>query len=237
MRTHRGIDRLRPIVTAWAHIMRSPIPAPATWLISAVFLVGALTAPDADAVRPAAQAAAIERFQHLGAGDVAGIEALATELRSSSAAEPGDPVLRAYAGASTAKQATTTWLPWRKIAHVEDGLALIDKALAQLGPAHDAPAHRGVPASLETRFVAANTFLALPAMFNRHERGARLLADLAGSPLLDSAPLAFRAEVWLRAGIEAAKDKRSDEARKWLDKVAASGAPQASAAQLRLKEI
>ena len=36
-----------------------------------------------------------------------------------------------------------------------------------LQPAHDAPLHRDTPASLETRFVAANTFLGMPSMFNR----------------------------------------------------------------------
>ena len=74
-------------------------------------------------------------------------------------------------------------------------------------------------------------------MFNRHERGARLLDEVLKSPLFDAAPAGFKASVWLRAGLEAQKAQRTDEARQWLQKAAASGAPQAAAAQARLKAL
>ena len=134
-------------------------------------------------------------------------------------------------------RARTTLLPWRKMSYAEDGLAQIDKALAMLTPGHDAPLHRGTPASLETRFVAANTFLALPAMFNRHPRGAKLLEDVLESPRFATSPLPFRGEVWLRAGLQAASGKRVDDARRWYGEVIRSGAPQAGVAQARLKEL
>jgi hypothetical protein len=134
-------------------------------------------------------------------------------------------------------RAKTTLLPWRKIGHVEEGLAQIDKALAQLTPAHDAPEHRGVSASLETRFVAANTFLALPGLFNRGPRGAQLLDEVLRNPLLESSPASFRGSVWMLAAGEAVKAKRPDDARRWLDKVVETSAPQAAAAQARLKEL
>jgi hypothetical protein len=181
--------------------------------------------------------AALAEFQRALDGQQAAIEPAAQQLLALSQADPANPVLRAYAGAATAMRASTTLLPWKKMGHAEDGLALIDKALAQLTPAHDAPLYRHVPASLEVRFTAAGTFLALPSMFNRHERGQKLLDELVKSPLLETAPAPFKATVWMRAGQEAAKAQRSAEARQWFEKVSASGAPQAPAAQARLKAL
>lgn len=187
-------------------------------------------------VAPAATAAdaALARFVDTLAGDGAAIERSAAELQHLSEAQAGDPVLRAYAGAAVARLARTTWLPRKKLAFAEEGLALIDKALAQLEPAHDAPLHRGVPAVLDTRFVAATTFLALPAMFNRQERGRKLLAQLLASPLLEAAPLPFRASVWMRAAQLADETQDPAQARAWYEKVASSQAPQAEVARRRL---
>lgn len=200
----------------------------------------ALLAPLAPALAAAnetAVAAALAEFQRALGGQQSAIEPAATQLLSLSQAEPANPVLRAYAGAATAMRSSTTLLPWKKLSHAEDGLALVDKALAQLTPAHDAPLYRHVPASLEVRFTAAGTFLAMPSMFNRHERGLKLLDEVAKSPLIDKAPPPFQGVVWMRAGQEAAKAQRNAEARAWFQKVSASGAPQAPAAQARLKDL
>ncbi len=189
------------------------------------------------AVTPEAFANAFAQFQKAGQGDEHDIQSAVGLWKDLSAAEPTDPVLRVYAGSATAMQSGTTMLPWRKMSYAEDGLALIDKALAQLTPAHDRPAHRGVPASLETRFVAASTFLKLPDMFHRHERGEKLLADVLQSPLFETSPLGFKVVVWMRAGDEAAQAKRGSEAREYFAKVAASNQPQAAAAQVKLKGL
>ncbi|WP_088281976.1 hypothetical protein [Ideonella sp. A 288] len=211
-------------------------PIALTPLVLALGLHLFVAAPAA-AVSPQAYADATAQFQRATEGQTSAIDGAAAQWRALSDAEPTDPVLRAYAGAATSMRALTTLLPWRKISHAEDGLALLDKALAQLTPAHDAPAHRGVPATLEVRFTAASTFLSLPSMFNRGARGARLLDEVVRSPLLEAAPMAFRAQVWLRAGLEAAKDKRTDEARLWLQKAGTSGTPVAAQAQARLGEL
>lgn len=178
---------------------------------------------------------AMAQFQRATEGDKDAIEGAAQKWREVSAAHPQDPVPRAFAGAATTLLATTTLLPWRKMSHVEDGLALIDKALAMLTPAHDTELRLNVPVSLETRFVAASTFLNLPSMFNRSARGAKLLAELQSGPLFDAAPTPFRASVWMTAANEAAKAQRADEAKALWQKVVASGAPQAAAAQAKLK--
>jgi hypothetical protein len=126
---------------------------------------------------------------------------------------------------------------WRKMAHADDGLALLDKALAQLTPAHDQQQLDGVPVSLQTRLVAVGTFLALPSMFNRGERGARLLDNLVKSPQLTSTPVGFQAAVWMQAAKQAQRQQQKDEARQWLGRVVASGAPQSAEAAALLKGL
>jgi hypothetical protein len=207
---------------------------------AAALMAGAIVAtapPPARAADAPTFAAAIAEFDRALGGDEAAIAPAAERLSKLSAAEPTDPVLRAYAGAATAMRARTTMLPWKKMGHAEDGLALLDKALAQLTPAHDAPLYRGVPASLEARLTAATTFLAMPSMFNRHARGLKLLEEVTASPLLEGAPLRFKGAVWMRAAQEALKAEDKTAARDWFGKVAASGAPQAADAQARLKDL
>jgi hypothetical protein len=143
----------------------------------------------------------------------------------------------AYAGAATSMKATTTWLPWKKMSYAEDGLAMLDKALALLTAAHNAPLQHDTPAVLEVRFVAANTFLAVPGFMNRGARGARLLNDVLTSPLLLASPLQFRADVWLAGARLAASEKRPEEARKYLNLVIESKAPQMEAARSQLKAL
>ncbi|MFZ2652313.1 MAG: hypothetical protein WA210_19620 [Burkholderiaceae bacterium] len=195
-----------------------------------------LTAP-ALAADAASFDTAFQEFQRANTGVDAAIDTAAERFGALSVASPGDPVLLAYTGAATAMRARTTLLPWKKMSFAEDGLARIDKALGMLTPAHDAPMYRGTPASLETRFTAASTFLALPGMFNRYARGAKLLDEVLASALLASAPLPFRGAVWLRAGSEAISDKRPDDARRLLQQVVSNGAPQADKAQAKLKEL
>ena len=77
----------------------------------------------------------------------------------------------------------------------------------------------------------------MPSMFNRTARGRRLLDEVLQSPLLEASPLPFRGTVWLRAGVAAAADNRPADARRWFEQVVSSGAPQAGAAQAKLKEL
>lgn len=164
--------------------------------------VNALAASD-EAFVPAFQS-----FVKAANGEEAAIGHAVQAFGALARAEPASPVLLAYSGASVALQAKTTMFPWKKIAYAEDGLAQLDKALALLGPAHEAVGQNHVPAVLDVKLVAANTFLALPGMFNRHDRGLKLLAEVAHSPLLASAPAPFRETVEKavrKAGLEGAK--------------------------------
>jgi hypothetical protein len=201
-----------------------------------VLLLGALGA-QVGAVPAAQFQSAFEQFILATQGQESAIEKSIqtfTELRQS---EPANPVLLAYLGATTAMRANTTYLPWKKMTYAEDGLALLDKALAGLSAAHNKPVQHDVPGVLEVRLVAANTFLAVPGFMNRSARGARLLGEVLDSPLLAGAPLAFRGDVWLAAAKLAMKDQRVDDARKYLDWVVRADAPQAAAARAQLKAL
>ena len=194
-------------------------------------------------VKPALAAAeadflsAAKDFDAAQAGDAAALQRAADTFETLLRAEPGNPVLMAYMGAATAMKASTTLLPWKKLGFAEDGLALLDKALDLLTPAHEAPLYRHTPAVLETRLTAATTFLAVPGFMNRGERGAKLLQQVLESPLLAASPLPFRGVVWMRAGRQALKDQRPADARRWFELVVAQNAPQAPAAQATLKDL
>ncbi|MES2583280.1 MAG: hypothetical protein V4627_11240 [Pseudomonadota bacterium] len=191
----------------------------------------ALAAPEAQ-FQPA-----FKQFIQASSGDTAAIGQAADAFADLLKSEPTNPVLMAYSGSATAMKAGTTMLPWKKMTYAEDGLAQLDKALAMLSPAHDAPVQHGTPGVLEVKFVASNTFLAVPGFMNRNERGAKLLGEVVDSPLLATAPLPFKGSVWLSAAKEASKAKNTAEAKRYLDLIVQQQAPQAPQAQTLLKNI
>jgi hypothetical protein len=203
---------------------------------AAVLLLGVLGG-SVGAVPAAQFQGAFEQFSLARAGDEAAIDKSIQIFAALHQGEPTNPVLLAYLGAGTAMQANTTYLPWKKMGYAEDGLALLDKALTMLTPVHNNPVQHQVPGVLEVRLVAANTFLAVPGFMNRSARGAKLLGEVLGSPLLASAPLVFRADVWLAAARLAIREQRPDDARKYLDWVVKADAPQAAAARAQLKAL
>jgi hypothetical protein len=217
---------------------RNPLfRAVARWLFAATTLASVLSAGVVLAVPEAAFESAFRQFASASAGDGDAVDRAAEAFDTLLKTEPANPVLMAYAGASTSMRASTTILPWKKMGYAEDGLALIDKALALLTPAHDAPLQRGVPGVLEVKFVAASTFLAVPSFMQRSARGGKLLDQVLASPLLASAPLPFKGAVWMRAAEQAATEQRSADARRWLNEVIAQHAPQADKARARLKDL
>ncbi len=180
---------------------------------------------------------AFQSFAKASAGDDSAVDAAAAAFEALHRAQPANPVVTAYAGASVALQAKTALSPFKKMSLADDGLALIDKALAMLTPAHDAPIERGTPGSLEVRFVAANTFLGVPSFMNRAARGRKLLSEVLDSPLFAKAPLPFQGSVWLRAGELAAKEQRADDARRYLNEIVSRNAPQADRARALLRGL
>jgi len=183
------------------------VSAPSAARISACVLSAALWSPMAHAVPDAQFAPAQAVFLKAASGDKSAVDGAADAFAALLKVEPTNPVLLAYSGAATSMKATTTFLPWKMLAHAEEGLAQIDKALALLTPAHNAPLQRGTPAVLEVKLVAANTFMAVPGFMNRKERGERLLKEVLTSPLLASAPTEFQTSVQKAAKAHPVADK------------------------------
>lgn len=188
----------------------------------------AQTPPD-----PAVEAA-IQGFRNAPAADSSAAARTAQALQQLVGRHPGDPRVLAYAGAATARLAGTTLLPWKKMRHAEDGLAQLDKALALIRPEHEQAPAGAVPPALETRLVAANTFLAVPAMFNRSARGEKLLAELLNLPTLASQPASLRSAVFFLAGEHARQTDRPAEARRHYEQVIALKGSEAAAARAAL---
>lgn len=118
------------------------------------------------------------------------------------------PLYSAYIGSALTLKGKAAWMPWNKLRYPEQGLDQLDQALATLKPEHDKVLVRDVAVSLQTRLVAAATFVALPdGIFHRRAQGAKLLAALRADPLLAAAPATFKAEV-------AAAEARLQEAQK-----------------------
>lgn len=194
---------------------------------------GAATAATTDAQFQAA----FQTFQAAQNGDSAALDGSADQFNELLKAEPGHPMLTVYAGAATALKANSTFLPWKKIGYAEDGLALIDKGLALLRPAHDTALLNRSPVSLQARFTAASTFLKLPGFFNRAARGTKLLAEVQASPLLGQATPGFQGAVLMLAGQQAAKEFRNADARRDFNTVIQRGLPQADAAKALLQGL
>lgn len=180
---------------------------------------------------------AFQTFVAAQKGDSGAVERAVEQFDALLKADPGHPLLMAYAGAATAMRAKSTLLPWKKISHAEDGLAQIDKALALLTPAHEAERVNHVPVSLQTRFVAASTFNSLPAFFNRGPRGAKLLAEVQASPLFAASPAGFQGAVLMASAQLAAGEHRAADARRDLTTVIDRNMPQADAARAQLQAL
>ncbi len=213
-------------------VSHRPLPSLVRSVCLAVALAVGSFCASAAALAPDAVIEAGQRLNQTAmAGSASAITQAEAYFAEQVAAHPGDPLLRAYYGASHSRLATTTLLPWRKMSLTEDGLAEIDKALALLGPDHAAAIRRGVSVDLETRFVAASTFLSLPEMFHRKERGQKLLNEVLSHPGFERSPAPFKAAVWSRAASAAQSDGRVADEQHFLKLAAqARSAPAASAA-------
>lgn len=138
-------------------------------------------------------------------GQASRIEPAIAAFEALARAEPAQPLYAAYLGSAIGLQAREAWTPWNKMKYAEQGLDHIDRALNTLKPDHDRQLMRGVPVSLETRFVAANMFISLPdGIFHRRAAGKKLLDEVLRTPALANAPEPFRSAVQ-KAAAEAAK--------------------------------
>jgi hypothetical protein len=133
--------------------------------------------------------------------------------RDLSEAAPADPALLAYAGAAETIVGRDAPTPTDALKITLAGLARVDRAVAQLGPAHDAPGPSGMPAQLETYLVAATTYLGVPEdVFHRRADAKPLLAKALAHPALARMPPGVRAMfAQLEAQVARAEGRPADE--------------------------
>ncbi|MBI3372545.1 MAG: hypothetical protein HY017_12445 [Betaproteobacteria bacterium] len=171
---------------------------------STLALAGMLLLSTATAQPPTASDAqfsdATKIFLRASTGETAEVDPTIAAFEALARAEPRNPVYAAYLGSALSLRARDAWMPWNKLKYTEQGLDHIDRALESLKPEHDKLLLRGTPASLETRLVAARTFIKLPdGIFHRRAAGKKLLADLIKHPAYAASPAAFQAAVRLAA--------------------------------------
>lgn len=171
---------------------------------SVLFAIGTATA-QSPAPPEAAFIDAAKTFAQARDGENGRIEPAIAAFESLARAEPAQPLYAAYLGSAISLKAREAWMPWNKMKYAEEGLDHIDHALEALKPDHDRQSLRGVPVSLETRFVAASTFIKLPdSFFHRRAAGLKLLDQVQRHPAFPAAPEPFRSAVQ-RTASEAAK--------------------------------
>jgi hypothetical protein len=93
-------------------------------------------------------------------GDTAAAERAFGLLTQLATERPDDAVLRAYLGSAHLLAATRVWIPWQKGKLSLEGLALLDRAVAQARE------------NLEIRFLRGASTYHLPFFFDRGEKAA-----------------------------------------------------------------
>jgi hypothetical protein len=190
-------------------------------------------------VAPAGYAQASQQYMAGHGGDAKARDAAIEAFHAMAAAMPGHPVLKAYEGSGIAMQARDAMMPWNKMTLAEKGANALEKAVAQLTPAHDEFLFGGVPESIEVRMIAASTLLALPDIMSRGPMGKRILEAAIASPVFAQSPAPVRVRLLQTAANLAGKEKRKADEKDLLVQVLAI-APQtvhAKQAETRIKEL
>lgn len=106
-----------------------------------------------------------------------------------------NPLYQSYLGACLAMKGKAAWMPWNKLLYTEQGLDKIDAALTSL-PSITGDTVEDNQMRLETRYVAAETFIRIPdEIFHRSSMGKRLLKEVTSSPGYSKTTVEFRAVV------------------------------------------
>lgn len=146
-------------------------------------------------------------------GDKQAVREATNRFRTLSVGHPDDPVFLAYFGASMTLQGRDASSDTDKMRLTRDGLRKIDRALKLLSTGND----KSPSADLETMLVAADSFIHIPAFFNRYDRGKRLVHEILKHPDFDKMAPGFKAAAFLAAALVARGEGHEDEYRHYLD--------------------
>lgn len=130
------------------------------------------------------------------------------------ASYPREPVFLAYHGACITLQGRDAPNNLDKQRLTEEGLREIDRALDLL----KASADQGSPHYLDTLLVAANSYIHIPAFFNRYDKGKRLLQEILAHPTFDGMAAGYKAATYLAAALVAHGEGDDNAYRDYLNR-------------------
>ena len=142
------------------------------------------------------------------AGDGGAVKTASEQFKQLHDGEPDNVLLRAFWGTCLTLQGREAYMPWNKMRFVEDGLSQLDKALGQLSPEKDAELLGGISIGMETRLIAASTFLKLPDLFRRFDAGKRVVEESFRNPAFAALPPALQGRFHYQAAMVAKQEKR-----------------------------
>jgi len=152
-----------------------------------------------------------------------------------------NPLYLAYYGSTYTLQARDSLAPWTRIKLINQGTALLDRALAMLD--HPPAAARLVAArpgpgtaALETRLVAMATFIALPeTLFHRRAAAKREYQRAVASPDFSAAPPDLQGHLEYEGALIAREEGDATTERTALQRVLALGPPSINLAEVRAR--
>jgi hypothetical protein len=146
-------------------------------------------------------------------GDRHAVRDATRRFKSLNHRNPQEPVLLAYLGACMTLQGRDAANNLDKRRMTEAGLLRIDRALELQGESGTP----GSPHYLDTQLVAANSYIHIPAFFNRHDRGKQLLQQILAADAFADMPAGFRAATYLAAALVAQGEGDAAAYRRYLD--------------------
>ena len=146
-------------------------------------------------------------------GDRHAVRNASLRFKSLSHRNPQEPVLMAYLGACMTLQGRDAANNLDKRRLTEDGLGKIDRALVLQSERQGQDSVH----DLDTLLVAANSFIHIPAFFNRRDRGKALLGQILDDHGFDGMAPGFKAATFLAAALVAHGDGDNTAYRHYLD--------------------
>ena len=132
---------------------------------------------------------------------------------------PDHPAVQAYYASLETIKARDAWMPWSKLKWVEQGLDRMDGALSLLDDSHESEKLGVSTVALETRIVAANTYVAVPSFLNRLQDAKDVFSDLLDTPNLDRLPNELSKAIFTIGLNIAEKEDKQEERAIWQKKL------------------
>ncbi|UXI03762.1 hypothetical protein [Photobacterium sp. TY1-4] len=162
----------------------------------------------------------IEQYNQVALGQADNIDDVHTQFEQLITEQGASPIALIYLGSTQTLKAGETWLPWKAMRLVEEGVAKIEKGLslqaASLVPLTQQRVLSGIPESFLAQAIAASTLTSLPEMFHQFEPGFELYLSLLALPEFEQAPYEATAWIYHRAVEAAIRAGDRVQANQWL---------------------